>query len=91
MPFDPKTDAVNEPAYRALIGQRVQKARAPTKTPKPFKSGSKVNTVKDVILWNPSVGKFAGVPALHFAFVEDDSFVRCAQCVPVSSVELDPQ
>ena len=54
-----------------LIGKQVTKI-----SPKPFKSGSKVNTVRGVI----------DHPVLHipaFTFEEDDSHVECRRCVEV--------
>lgn len=48
---------------------------------KPFKSGLKVNTVKDVIqhpLWDSSID----MPA--YTFFEDDSYVECRRCEPVN-------
>lgn len=51
------------------IGKLVKK-----KTNKPFKSQSRINTIKDVIL-HPRLG----IPA--YTFVEDDSYVDCNVCV----------
>lgn len=59
--------------YSILIGKRVKKA-SKSPTPKPFKSGEKVNTVKGII----------DHPILHipaFTFVEDDSYVECRRCM----------
>ena len=53
---------------KTYIGKQVIKPSG-----KPFKSGQKINTVKDVILH----------PVLHtpaFTFVEDNSYVSCTQC-----------
>jgi hypothetical protein len=41
---------------------------------KPFKSGNKVNVVKDVIPHPVVLGEWA------FTFVDDDSFVACMMC-----------
>lgn len=54
-----------------LIGKKVIKFPSN----KPFKSGFKTNTVKDVI-----VHEITGRPA--FTFEEDDSYVECRQCIP---------
>lgn len=70
MPIMPTID------YSQWIGQKVYKNKFKTKinkAPKPFKSGKKVNTVKDVII-HPQLG----VPA--FTFYEDDSYVACNIC-----------
>ena len=63
--------------YRSFIGRRVQKTRG-NREPKPFKSGFKINTVRDVIQ-HPILM----VPA--FVFEEDDSFVVCKKCVLVEN------
>jgi hypothetical protein len=54
------------------IGKQCMKGKG-TKEPKPFKSGSKINTIKGVI-----VHPILNVPA--YIFVEDDSFVECRRC-----------
>lgn len=54
------------------IGCRVSKVKA-THEPKPFKSGNKINTVKDVI-----VHPILNIPA--FTFLEDESYVECRRC-----------
>lgn len=55
--------------WESFIGKKVMKT-----SPKPFKSGKKVNTVKDVV--EHPVLK---IPA--FTFQEDDSVVECRRCV----------
>lgn len=60
--------------FENWIGQRVRKtARRPVE-PKPFKSGSKVNTVAGIIDHPQLPGQKA------FTFVEDDSYVACRTC-----------
>jgi len=60
------------------IGLKVQKKGKTRKerSPKPFKSGFKTNTVKGVTI-NPNTGK----PA--FTFIEDESVVDADLCVAV--------
>jgi len=55
--------------YEEWIGHKVRK-----KSPHPFKSGSKINTVKGIIPHPQLPGK----PA--FTFVEDESYVACHVC-----------
>lgn len=55
-----------------FIGKRVYKNRK-SPTPKPFKSGNKVNTVKGIIN-HPHLN----IPT--FVFLEDDSYVACRTC-----------
>lgn len=52
-----------------MIGKKVEK-----KSGKPFKSGLKVNTVKDIIIHPILLTEDA------YTFVEDNSFVSVAQC-----------
>ena len=59
-----------EAIYQSWIGKQV------TKEKKPFKSGSKVNTVKGLTI-NPDSGQIA------FTFIEDDSIVNCSRCILV--------
>ena len=64
--------------YRSLIGKRVTKVSGLGRNgqplqPKPFKSGLKANTVKDVI-----EHPILKIPA--FIFLEDDSYVECRRC-----------
>jgi hypothetical protein len=60
--------------YYHMIGKRVsKKAIRKNRVPKPFKSGFKVNTVKEITT-NPNTQK----PA--FLFIEDDSVVDCHIC-----------
>ena len=64
---------LNPPIYTP--GTKVAKrALRGCKEPKPFKSGSKVNTIKEVTT-NPNTGK----PA--YLFEEDESVVDCFLCV----------
>lgn len=62
--------------YSVNIGKKVQKCAINHKgyhKIKPFKSGQKINTVKDVIEH----------PILHipaYTFIEDDSYVECRRC-----------
>jgi sporulation protein YlmC with PRC-barrel domain len=58
--------------YSHMIGKKVSKVRK-GRVPKPFKSGFKVNTVKEITI-NPNTQK----PA--FLFIEDDSVVDCHIC-----------
>ena len=60
--------------YEENIGKKVSKSVFRVgKSPKPFKSGSKVNTVKGVVV-SPITGKES------YTFEEDDSFVHCEIC-----------
>ncbi len=65
--------------YTNWVGKQVQKCgnRAGANV-KPFKSGSKVNTVAGIVN-HPQLN----VPA--FTFVEDDSYVECRRCVLVET------
>ena len=57
-----------------LIGKKVSKSIfRQGKTPKPFKSGNKVNTIKAIVVC-PYSGKVA------YSFEEDDSIVRAEIC-----------
>ena len=62
-------------AWHDMVGQRVWKNPRTTSKfePKPFKSGSKFNTVKAVV-----VHEQTGRPG--FTFVEDVSVVECFRC-----------
>jgi hypothetical protein len=63
-----------ETDYSSWIGKKVQKSGIRKNvSPKPFKSGLKVNTVKSLTT-NPHINK----PA--FTFEEDDSVVNCETC-----------
>jgi len=58
--------------YKNFIGKKVTKSDE-SKEAKPFKSGSKINTVKAII----------NHPILNieaFTFLEDDSYVECRRC-----------
>ena len=70
--------------FRSFIGKKVRKIADRTRSgkrrvddgrhsSKPFKSGLKANTVKDVV-----EHPILGIPA--FTFVEDDSCVECRRC-----------
>lgn len=60
--------------YEEWVGHEVRKTSKPGTQPHPFKSGSKVNTVKGIIPHPQLPGK----PA--FTFKEDDSYVACHTC-----------
>lgn len=59
-----------------LVGKLVRKKSGNNNTlaPKPFKSGKKANTVKEVV-----VHPVMGTPA--YSFMEDDSVVECSRCI----------
>ena len=61
--------------HKEVIGQKVWKNPKTTSkfSPKPFKSGLQVNTVKEVVI-SPYTGNEA------FTFEEDDSIVDCKIC-----------
>ena len=61
--------------WNSMVGKKVWKnPKTDTKTqPKPFKSGSKVNTVKAVVP-HKQTGNWG------FSFEEDDSIVECFRC-----------
>jgi len=63
---------VSEELKGCLVRKRSGKNN--TLQPKPFKSGKKHNTVKDVV-----IHPILGVPA--FSFFEDDSIVECSSCI----------
>ena len=70
---------------RLNIGKKVSKT-SPVRTsgrltPKPFKSGSKFNTVKDVIM-HPILN----IPA--YTFEEDESYVECRRCVVIPIITM---
>jgi hypothetical protein len=66
-----------DPDFALWIGLKVTKsALSSTRSPKPFKSGLKENTVKTLTV-NPNTGK----PA--FTFYEDESIVDAYICKPV--------
>ena len=66
------------------IGKCVRKTSGVNNTlePKPFKSGLKFNTIKDVI--NHPV---LNIPA--YTFSEDDTYVECRRCVVVDRIIID--
>lgn len=60
--------------YKENIGKKVSKTTfAKGKSPKPFKSGFLINTVKDVVN-HPQLN----IPA--YTFIEDESYVECCRC-----------
>lgn len=59
--------------YLENVGKRVTKTSMKP-TPKPFKSGLKVNTIKGVI--NHPI---LNIPA--YTFYEDDSYVEVGRCI----------
>lgn len=71
--------------YRKNIGKRVSKKQINPKgnpcTPRPFKSGFRNNTIKDVI--NHPI---LNIPA--YTFVEDDSYVECRRCQVIDENNL---
>lgn len=57
-----------------MVGKKVEKSSTNGKrASKPFKSGSKINTVKSLI-------EHPQLKTLAFTFEEDDSYVACNQC-----------
>lgn len=58
---------------KKFIGQKVEKFPSN----KPFKSGLKINTVKDIIIHD-----ITGYPA--FTFLEDDSYLEIQKCIPIN-------
>lgn len=70
-----KSKGLDMDANLAMVGKRVRKL-----SPKPFKSGSKVNTVKAVVP-HPVLN------ILAFTFEEDDSIVECRRCVIVKETK----
>lgn len=67
-------DMEGQMKYEDMIGKKVEK----NLSGKPFKSGSKINTVKGVVK-HPVLG----IPA--FTFEEDDSYVECRRCQVVKN------
>jgi len=65
--------------YETNIGKRVCKCSISRKVPnnKPFKSGSKINTIKGVVN-HPQLNR----PA--YTFEEDESYVECRRCIIVT-------
>lgn len=61
--------------WNSMVGQKVWKNPKTTSkfSPKPFKSGFKVNTVTGVV-------QHPFTPHLAFTFAEDDSKVECFRC-----------
>ena len=62
--------------FKSNIGKKTHKTSKDGTVPKPFKSGLKTNTIKDVI--EHPVLK---IPA--YTFEEDDSYVECRRCIIV--------
>lgn len=62
--------------FHQFIGQKVSKESG-----KPFKSTSKVNTVKGIV--EHPVLK---IPA--YTFIEDESVVECRQCIVVKQLDI---
>ena len=62
-------------SHKEVIGHKVWKNPKTTSkfSPKPFKSGLQINTVKDVV-----ISQYTGNEA--FVFEEDDSIVDCKIC-----------
>lgn len=65
-------------SYEELIGKKVRKTsrNGNMNEPKPFKSGSKINTVKGIVM-HPQLN----IPA--YTFHEDDSYVACRSVIQV--------
>lgn len=61
-------------AFIDNVGKRTHKTSIRGGEPKPFKSGFKVNTIKDVIN-HPQLN----IPA--YTFEEDESYVECRRCI----------
>jgi len=62
------------------IGKKCHKTSSTKEAqPNPFKSGKKINTIKDVIIhpirWEPA-----------YVFEEDDSYVTCYTCIPMENI-----
>jgi hypothetical protein len=68
----PTLDGTTIEDFLPYIGAKVSKVKE-SREPKPFKSGSKINTVKGVIM-HPILN----IPA--FTFEEDESYVECRRC-----------
>lgn len=64
---------ITDTEFSKLVGHTVRKL-----SNKPFKSKSKINTVKGVVV-HPQ----KNIPA--FTFEEDDSYVACNICVPATA------
>lgn len=62
--------------YEKNVGKKVTKI-----SPKLFKSGNKINTVKDVIL-HPILGIAA------YQFEEDNSLVECRRCRVIEQMQI---
>lgn len=69
-------DKVSVETFKQNIGKRTHKTSRQGTEPKPFKSGRKINTIKDVV--EHPVLK---IPA--YTFEEDESCVECRKCVVI--------
>lgn len=67
-------DKVSNDVFIVNIGNKTKKTSMNNREPKPFKSGLKINTIKDVIN-HPQLN----VPA--YTFEEDESYVECRRCI----------
>jgi hypothetical protein len=72
--------------WNAMIGVRVWKNPKTNSKhePKPFKSGSKINTVKAVVVHQQTGG-------WGFTFEEDESVVECFRCSPAPEGRYDSE
>lgn len=66
----------DELKWAAMVNQKVWKKSNRKTTPKPFKSGLKVNTVKSIVMHK----FFEDTMQMGFTFHEDDSVVQCWRC-----------
>lgn len=71
-----RAQRMTEEMARSLVGRVVEKFSG-----KPFKSGLKTATVRDVVSHQQKPGG-----GLAFAFVEDDSVVAVEMCKPLAEV-----
>lgn len=79
--FYPKNKYKEETDYSINIGKLVVKRSSSSGSqPKPFKSGSKVNTVKGII--NHPI-----VNAPAYTFEEDDTYMLCRHCYVIDDCE----
>ena len=73
--------------FESFIGKKVTKVKNTVGSqPNPFKSGSKVNTVKGLVL-HPQLSEIKGEDVWAFTFEEDDSYVEARMCVPIDERE----
>jgi len=78
-----KSEIISFEEAKKNIGLKVQKFRNGSRTPKPFASGKKTNTIKDVIN-HPQLN----VPA--YTFYEDNSYVSTQYCIPIPKTVPTP-